>query len=71
VITADNITDEEIKRVMRHASKFAGIGASDRLFHDCNVALSAPIGSLRRVEARARCAECLNNLSKNGEWDEL
>jgi hypothetical protein len=64
VITADNITDEEIKRLMRHASKTAGVGASDRVFSDCNTALSAPVGSLRRVQARARCAEFLNALEK-------
>ena len=67
MITADSITDAEIRALMTHASKTAGIGASDRVFDDCAVALAAPLGSLRRVQARARCAEFLNALETSRE----
>jgi len=32
----------------------------------CEVAIAAPLGSLRRMQARARCAEILNERAKAG-----
>lgn len=54
--TADTITDTQIRELR------AGEPADPmtELAIDCAVALGAPIGSLRRVQARARCAEALN-----------
>jgi hypothetical protein len=61
-LTADTITDEQIRELRRSVA-----ATSADLDHDanhpvviCNVALAAPVGSLRRVQARARCAEILN-----------
>jgi hypothetical protein len=55
MLTADTITDEQIQEL--EASLLATNGET---YEICLVALRAPLGSLRRVQARARCAELLN-----------
>lgn len=54
-VTADTITDEQIRSMHDGAQP-----VSDELHEDCRIALYAPFGSLRRVQARARCADILN-----------
>lgn len=51
-VTADSITDDQIRALS------ARLGAD--VVADCDAALAAPLGSLRRVQARARLAEILN-----------
>lgn len=62
-LTADSITDEQIHALRAHLGSETYGGASDDATA-CHVALAAPIGSLRRVQARARCAEILNARSR-------
>jgi hypothetical protein len=57
VITADTITDAQILALRDRCGAEAGFSGA---VADCDVALAAPIGSLRRIQARARCAEILN-----------
>ena len=54
-LTADSITDEQIRAM--HDGKQP---VSAELHELCRVALYAPIGSLRRLQARAHCADMLN-----------
>jgi hypothetical protein len=54
-VTADSITDEQIRALS------AQLGTD--IAADCDTALAAPLGSLRRVQARARLAEILNTRS--------
>lgn len=55
--TADTITDEQI-RTMHDGSQ----PVTDGLHELCRVALYAPVGSLRRVQARGFCADMLNGI---------
>lgn len=57
-LTADSVTDDQI-RDLHEALQEEG-GLTDDLHEACRVALYAALGSLRRVEARGRCAEILN-----------
>jgi hypothetical protein len=54
-VTADTITDDQIRSMHDGAQP-----VSDDLHEVCRIALYAPIGSLRRVQARAKCADILN-----------
>ena len=54
-LTADTITDEQI-RTLHDGSQ----PVTDDLHELCRVALYAPIGSLRRVQARGTCADIFN-----------
>lgn len=58
-LTSDTITDEQI-RALRAALGSETYAGSDDDAADCDAALAAPIGSLRRTMARARCVEILN-----------
>ena len=58
-LTADTITDEQIRTLRAHLGSETYAGSSNDAA-DCEVAIAAPFGSLRRVQARARCAEILN-----------
>ena len=57
--TADNITDEQIRALRGRLGSETYAGSSNDAAA-CEVAIAAPVGSLRRVQARARCAEILN-----------
>ena len=61
-LTADNITDEQIRALRARLGSETYAGSSHDAA-DCEVAIAAPAGSLRRVQARARCAEILNTRS--------
>lgn len=63
-LTADTITDEQIHALRKRLGSETYAGASNDAC-DCEVALAAPIGSLRRIQARARCAEILNERSRS------
>jgi hypothetical protein len=63
MLTAGTITDEQIRVLRERLGSETYAGASDDAA-DCHVALAAPIGSLRRAQARARCAEIWNALAK-------
>lgn len=54
-LTADSITDDQIREL--EASLLATNGET---YEVCFIALRAPLGSLRRMQARARCAELIN-----------
>lgn len=58
-VTTDTITDEQIRALRARLGAETHAGSSNDAA-DCDVALAAPIGSLRRVQARARCAEIFN-----------
>lgn len=58
-LTADTITDDQIRALRARLGSETYAGASNDAT-DCEVAIAAPLGSLRRVQARARCAEILN-----------
>lgn len=58
-LTPDSITDDQI-RALRARLGSETYGGSDDDAVACEVAIAAPVGSLRRVEARARCAEILS-----------
>lgn len=58
-VTADTITDTQIRALRARLGTETYAGSSNDAA-DCDVALAAPIGSLRRVQARARCAEIFN-----------
>lgn len=62
-LTADTITDAEIHALRARLGSETYTGATDDAA-DCHVAIAAPVGSLRRVQARARCAEILNAKSR-------
>lgn len=55
MLTADTITDEQIQEL--HDDLTATNGET---YEVCITALRAPMGSLRRAQARARCAELIN-----------
>lgn len=59
MLTADTITDEQIQTLRAQLGSETYAGASDDAVQ-CHVAVAAPLGSLRRITARARCAEILN-----------
>lgn len=76
-LTADTITNEQIRELMRHVAKTPGIGVSDRVFRDCTIALRARRETLtsipatiahtypttaQRRSARARCAEIFTKI---------
>lgn len=64
MLTASTITDEQIRALRRHlGSETYGGSSADAA--DCEVALCAPMESLRRARARARCAEILNALGES------
>lgn len=54
-LTADTITDEQIRDLRGRLGSETYKGASDDVIA-CEVARAAPLGSLRRATARARCA---------------
>ena len=54
-LTADSIIDEQI-----HTLHDGSQPVTDDLHELCRIALYAPIGSLRRVQARGTCADILN-----------
>ncbi len=58
-LTADTITDDQIRALRAQLGSETYAGSSNDAA-DCEVAIAAPVGSLRRVQARARCAEILN-----------
>ena len=58
-LTADSITDDQIRTLRARLGSETYAGSSNDAA-DCEVAIAAPVGSLRRVQARARCAEILN-----------
>ena len=58
-LTADNITDDQIRELRAHLGSETYAESSNDAAA-CEVAIAAPVGSLRRVQARARCAEILN-----------
>ena len=58
-LTADSITDDQIRELRARLGSETYAGASNDAAA-CDVAIAAPVGSLRRVQARARCAEILN-----------
>ena len=58
-LTADSITDDQIRTLRARLGSETYAGSSNDAA-DCEVAIAAPFGSLRRVQARARCAEILN-----------
>ena len=62
-LTADTITDDQIRALRARLGSETYAGSSDDAA-DCEIAIAAPIGSLRRVQARARCAEILNARSE-------
>ena len=65
-LTADTITDDQIRELRARLGSETYAGASTDAT-DCDVAHAAPIGSLRRVQARARCAEILNARAKEAK----
>ncbi len=62
-LTADSITDNQIRALRAQLGSETYAGSSDDAA-DCEVAIAAPLGSLRRVKARARCAEILNERTR-------
>lgn len=54
-VTADSITDELIEEL-----RACALPGDHETIMTCNTALRAPMGSLRRISARARCAEIIN-----------
>ena len=58
-LTADTINDDQIRELRVRLGSETYAGSSDDAA-DCEVAIAAPVGSLRRVQARARCAAILN-----------
>lgn len=54
-LTAESITDEQIRELEESL-----LAANGETYEVCLTAIRAPIGSLRRMQARARCAELLN-----------
>lgn len=58
-LTGDTITDDQIRALRARLGSETYAGSSNDAT-DCDVAIAAPIGSLRRAQARARCAEILN-----------
>lgn len=59
-LTPDSITDDQIRALRARLGSETYAGASDDAVA-CEVAIAAPLGSLRRIEARARCAELLSD----------
>lgn len=63
-LTADAITDTDIQRTRDeiHARSLrSALSATEHEFLDVSItAIWAPLGSLRRTEARARCADLIN-----------
>jgi hypothetical protein len=55
MLTADSITDDQIRDLETEL-----LAANGETYEVCSVALKAPLGSLRRAQARARCAELIN-----------
>lgn len=62
-VTADTITEAQINEVRTWLGSETYQGATDDAL-DCHIALVAPLGSIRRIQARARCAEILNARAK-------
>lgn len=62
--TADTITDDQLRTLRARLGSETYAGASDDALA-CEIARAAPLGSLRRVTARARCAELLNKIAQD------
>jgi len=58
VITADTITDEQIRELLEECRRSDNWGSD--AYWDAEDALWIPVGDPRRGTARARCAEILN-----------
>ena len=64
--TSDNLCDEQIRELRAQLGSETYAGASDDAA-DCEVAIAAPVGSLRRAQARARIAAILNARTSRSE----
>lgn len=58
-LTGTTITDRQIRELRAWLGSETYAGSDDDAVA-CEVAFAAPLGSLRRAQARARCAEILN-----------